>query len=53
VNKPLDYEKIIKYNLTVRAFDGVLNDTAQVEIFIQNVNDNLPMFEDFNKNLTI
>jgi len=53
VNKPLDYEKIIKYNLTVKAFDGVLNDTAQVEIFIQNVNENLPVFEDFNKNLTI
>jgi len=41
VNKPLDYEKIIKYNLTMRGFDGVFNDTAQVEIFIQNVNDNL------------
>ncbi|KAM0730456.1 DE-cadherin [Formica fusca] len=53
VNKPLDYEKITKYNLTVRAFDGVFNDTAQVEIFIENVNDNPPVFEDFNKNPTI
>ncbi|XP_071628047.1 DE-cadherin isoform X1 [Temnothorax longispinosus] len=53
VNKPLDYEKITKYNLTVRASDGVFNDTAQVEIFIENVNDNSPVFEDFNKNPTI
>jgi len=53
VNKPLDYEKIIKYNLTVTAVDGVFNDTAQVEIFIENINDNSPVFEDFNKNLTI
>lgn len=53
VNKALDYEKITKYNLTVKAFDGVFNDTAQVEIFIENVNDNPPVFEDFNKNPTI
>jgi len=53
VNKPLDYEKITEYNLTVRAFDDVFNDTAQIEIFIKNVNDNPPIFEDFNKNLTI
>ncbi|XP_034179895.1 DE-cadherin [Osmia lignaria lignaria] len=53
VKKPLDYEKITEYNLTVRAFDGVYNDTAQVKIFIENVNDNPPVFEDFNKNPTI
>lgn len=53
VNKPLDYEKTTRYNLTVRASDGVFNDTAQVEIFIENVNDNPPVFEDFNKNPTI
>ena len=53
VNKPLDYEKITEYNLTVRAFDGLYNDTAQVKIFIENVNDNPPVFEDFNKNPTI
>ncbi|KAL6446112.1 hypothetical protein ACFW04_001038 [Cataglyphis niger] len=53
VNKPLDYETITKYNLTVRAFDGVFNDTAQVEIFIENVNDNRPVFEKINKNPTI
>ncbi|XP_070519670.1 DE-cadherin isoform X2 [Cardiocondyla obscurior] len=53
VKKPLDYEKITKYNLTVRAYDGVFNDTAQVEIFVENVNDNPPVFEDFNKNPTI
>ncbi|XP_031367254.1 DE-cadherin isoform X2 [Apis dorsata] len=53
VKKPLDYEKITEYNLTVRAFDGLYNDTAQVKIFIENVNDNPPVFEDFNKNPTI
>jgi len=53
INKPLDYEKITKYNLTVRAFDGVFNDTAQVEIFIENVNDDPPVIENFNKNPTI
>ncbi|XP_043265483.1 DE-cadherin isoform X1 [Colletes gigas] len=53
VNKPLDYEKITEYNLTVRAFDGLYNDTAQVKIFIENVNDNPPVFEDFDKNPTI
>ncbi|XP_012537254.1 DE-cadherin isoform X1 [Monomorium pharaonis] len=53
VNKPLDYEKITKYNLTVRAFDGVFNDTAEVEIFVENVNDNPPIFKDFNTNPTI
>lgn len=53
VNKTLDYEQITKYNLTVRAFDGLFNDTAQVEIFVENVNDNPPIFEDFNKNPTI
>ncbi|XP_076295603.1 DE-cadherin isoform X2 [Lasioglossum baleicum] len=49
----LDYEKITEYNLTVRAFDGLFNDTAQVKIFIENVNDNRPVFGDFDKNPTI
>ncbi|XP_043497699.1 DE-cadherin isoform X1 [Polistes fuscatus] len=53
VNNPLDYEKITEYNLTVRAFDGVYNDTANVKIFIENVNDNPPVFEDFDTNPTI
>ncbi|XP_017889849.1 DE-cadherin isoform X2 [Ceratina calcarata] len=53
VKKPLDYEKNTEYNLTVRAFDGVFNDTAQVKIFIENINDNPPVFEDFEKNPTI
>ncbi|EFN77871.1 DE-cadherin [Harpegnathos saltator] len=53
VNKTLDYEQITKYNLTVRAFDGVFNDTAQVEIFVENVNDNPPVFEHFDINPTI
>ncbi|XP_066595703.1 DE-cadherin isoform X2 [Prorops nasuta] len=53
VNKQLDYETITEYNLTVKAFDGVYNDTAEVIIFIENVNDNPPVFEDFNRNPTI
>lgn len=53
VKNLLDYEKITEYNLTVRAFDGLFNDTAQVKIFIENVNDNRPVFGDFEKNPTI
>ncbi|XP_012283328.1 DE-cadherin [Orussus abietinus] len=53
VNKPLDYEEITEYNLTVRAFDGLYEDTAGVKIFIEDVNDNPPVFEDFDTNPTI
>lgn len=53
VNMPLDYEKITQYNLTVRAFDGVFDDTATVRISIKNVNDNQPVFEYFDKNPVI
>lgn len=53
VKKSLDYETITDYNLTVRAFDGLFNDTAMVRIFIENVNDNPPVFNDFDKNPTI
>ncbi|XP_046488919.1 DE-cadherin isoform X1 [Neodiprion pinetum] len=53
VKNQLDYETITEYNLTIRAFDGLFNDTAYVKIFIDNVNDNPPVFEDFMKNLTI
>ncbi|XP_078053729.1 DE-cadherin isoform X2 [Augochlora pura] len=53
VKNLLDYEKITEYNLTVRAFDGLYNDTAQVKIFIENVNDNRPEFVDFERNPTI
>ena len=53
VNNQLDYERITTYNLTVKAFDSLYNDTAQVKIFIENVNDNRPVFEDFDRNPTI
>lgn len=53
VNKMLDYEQITQYNLTVKAFDGVFNDTAMVQINIDNVNDNPPIFKEFNMNPTI
>ena len=53
VNQQLDYEKITEYSLTVKAFDGLYNDTAQVKIFIENVNDNPPVFDNFDTNPTI
>lgn len=53
VNSPLDYENITSYTLTVRADDGNEQDTAKVEIKIENVNDNPPVFLPYNKNITI
>jgi len=53
VNSPLDYETITNYTLTVRADDGYAYDTAKVEIKIENVNDNPPVFLPYNKNITI
>lgn len=53
VNKVLDYEKIEKYTLTVRAFDGIYEDTAMVAIFIANVNDEVPIFEEHDKVIQI
>ncbi|RZB41083.1 DE-cadherin, partial [Asbolus verrucosus] len=52
VNSVLDFEKIESYNLTVQAFDGIFNDTAKVIIHIQNENDEKPIFEDYNKDIT-
>ncbi|XP_017769994.1 PREDICTED: DE-cadherin [Nicrophorus vespilloides] len=49
----LDFEKIENYNLTIRASDGVFNDTTHVHIEISNVNDELPVFEFYNKNISI
>jgi hypothetical protein len=37
----------------VRADDGNEQDTAKVEIKIENVNDNPPVFLPYNKNITI
>ncbi|XP_046385444.1 DE-cadherin isoform X3 [Ischnura elegans] len=53
VNKPLDYENTTSYILTVRAFDGLFSDEAKVEIRIENVNDNRPVFLPYEKNVTI
>ena len=50
INKKLDYELITTYDLTVKAFDGLYEDYAHVEIFVENVNDNSPVFKDFNRN---
>jgi hypothetical protein len=43
----------LQYTLTVRADDGFAYDTAKVEIKIENVNDNPPVFLPYNKNITI
>jgi hypothetical protein len=43
----------VQYTLTVRADDGNAQDVAKVEIKIENVNDNPPVFLPYNKNVTI
>ncbi|KAH1023183.1 hypothetical protein HUJ04_012437 [Dendroctonus ponderosae] len=53
VNNRLDFEKIVQYSLRVRAFDGIFEDFAMVQIFVANVNDEIPIFEPHDKNITI
>lgn len=53
VHNKLDYEKIESYNLTVQADDGVYSDRATVIINIGNVNDELPVFEPYERDITI
>ncbi|KAG8306866.1 hypothetical protein J6590_037459 [Homalodisca vitripennis] len=53
VNSQLDYENITSYTLKVRAFDGVYEDYALVDIKIENVNDNPPVFLPYKNNITI
>lgn len=53
VNSPLDYETLTEYNLQVRAFDGIYDDSAQVLIRIEDVNDNPPIFTETKYNTTI
>ncbi|XP_066996058.2 DE-cadherin [Anabrus simplex] len=53
VKNKLDYENITEYLLKVRAFDGAYEDFANVTIKIENVNDNPPVFLDYNKEITI
>ncbi|XP_054263289.1 DE-cadherin-like [Macrosteles quadrilineatus] len=53
VNSPLDYENTTSYTLKVRAFDGVYEDQAYVDIKIENVNDNPPKFLPYVNNITI
>ncbi|XP_022902196.1 DE-cadherin [Onthophagus taurus] len=52
VKSKLDYEKIQSYNLTVEASDGSYSDKATVLIFIDNINDELPVFEPYDKRIT-
>ncbi|KAB0801471.1 hypothetical protein PPYR_05825 [Photinus pyralis] len=53
VNNKLDFETIEQYKLIVQASDGIYMDSAKVIINIGNVNDELPVFEEYNKNITI
>ncbi|XP_059477254.1 DE-cadherin isoform X2 [Neocloeon triangulifer] len=53
VNKELDYETTTSYTLEVRAFDGIYEDRAFVQINIENVNDEPPVFLEFHRNVTI
>ena len=52
VQNSLDYEKCQNYNLTIVVSDGAYNATAYVFISIDNINDELPIFEPYNKNIT-
>ncbi|KAK4871852.1 hypothetical protein RN001_015976 [Aquatica leii] len=53
VNNKLDFETIEQYTLVVEASDGVYTDTAKVIIHIGNVNDMIPVFDYYDKNITI
>lgn len=53
IKNHLDYENVTRYNLSVRAYDGAFADNAYVEIEIENVNDNPPVFYDYLNNITI
>lgn len=53
VNNKLDFEKIERYTLIVQASDGIYSDTAKVIINIVNENDELPVFEPYEKNINI
>ncbi|KAF6207435.1 hypothetical protein GE061_018678 [Apolygus lucorum] len=53
VKTNLDYENRTEYSLTVRAFDGAFQDYCTVEIKIENVNDNPPVFLKYENNIKI
>ncbi|KAK4871853.1 hypothetical protein RN001_015977 [Aquatica leii] len=53
VNNELDFDTIEQYTLVVEASDGVYTDTAKVIIHVGNVNDMPPVFDYYNKNITI
>ncbi|KAJ8982823.1 hypothetical protein NQ317_010444 [Molorchus minor] len=51
VHNELDFETIERYNMTIRAFDGEYEDTANVVISILNENDEFPRFEEYTKRI--
>jgi gliding motility-associated-like protein len=42
----LDYETLSQFVLTVRASDGTNNDNATITVFLNNLNDNVPVASD-------
>lgn len=53
VHNNLDFEKIENYTLEILASDGIYNDTANVIIYILNENDEPPVFDEYDKNISI
>jgi len=53
VAKPLDYENIKEYKLTIQAWDGQFSNTTTVYIKIINVNDMPPVFKEEKYRATI
>ncbi len=46
LNKNLDYEKTIGYALRVNVSDGVNNTNCNIDIYINDINDEVPVFND-------
>lgn len=53
VHKHLDFENIDKYALTVQASDGLHNSSTSVVVYIENVNDENPIFHSYEKIINI
>lgn len=53
VKNKLDYEKITNYTLRVKVSDGSFSDYCTVLIKVLNVNDNRPVFEERDREITI
>lgn len=47
----LDYETVTAFTLQVEVSDGQAQDTADIQIQLQNLNDNAPTIPDFSRNI--